>query len=235
MLRRTIAAVVLGALLGACGGDEGEAVEDRAPAPAAPRIVPLTPGEAVAVLSALHGGAAQYARTALDSVSDAELRRLLQVVRADHEALLAELGAIADSLKVSAGTHPAAERVRSAAEDATAALSSAAGGSTDVAVLQRQIEYQTLMLGVLDSTVVPGTREPLLARFLSAARPTLSAHLQRAHQIEAGVQERVAAAAAQPAAAAPQGEPAQPQPEPAAEPAPDTMSPPAPDTTRARG
>jgi predicted outer membrane protein len=228
--------VVLGTLLGACGGDEREPAEDGVPAPAAPRVVELTPGEAVAVLNALHGGAAQYAETALDSVSDAELRRLLRVVSADHEALLAEVGAIADSLGVTADTHPAAERVRGAAEDATAALSSTAGGSTDVAVLQRQIEYQTLLLAVLDSTVVPGTREPLLARFLAAARPTLSAHLQRAHQIETEVQERVAAAAAQPApTAAPEVEPAQPQPEPAAEPAPDTASPPAPDTTRAPG
>jgi predicted outer membrane protein len=238
--------VILGSALGACANDDDDArdgtgVEAR-PAPTQ-RVVALSDAEAVGILDALHAGAAEYSTTARDSVSDPELRRLLAVMRADHRALSEELRAIADSLKVAPAAHPVADRVRVAIQDATAALSGAAGGSTDAAILQREIELQEVLLNVLDSTVVPGTRQPLLAQFVAAGRPTLGAHLQRARQLESGIRERAATAAAGirpatvPPAARPEEteRPSEPAPPPPADETPeptDTAAPPAdPDTT----
>lgn len=217
--RKYVAAGLLAAALLGCGNggrDDGEPVP-QAPAVPERRVLSLADGETLAILDALHEGAAGYAAVAVDSVMDAELRRLLRVMRTDHQALRAELGAIADSLGLQPDVHQVADQVRRTAQDATDAVSGAAGGGSDGSVLQRQIEFQESLLGVLDSTVIPGTRQPLLAQFIAAARPTLGAHLQRAHQIEALLRER-AAAAPVPTAVARPATPAPAEPEPTATP-----------------
>lgn len=241
MSRRYAAIVLLSTVPMACGdgtgGNERSAEREGDAAAPVTRVVELTAGEALAILGAVHQGSAAFAAAAADSVADAELRRLLRVMRVDHEALQAELSAIADSLGVTPATHPEAERVRSAAREATVTLSTAAGGG-DQAILQRQIEFQESVLNLLDSTVVPGTREPLLTRFVAAARPTLGAHLQRAHQVETLVRERGSRPAAGITPSAPTPAPATPptetQPEPEPEPAEPDPEPAPPDTVPGR-
>lgn len=249
-VRTRIGTALLGAALLACGG-VGDADEEQAAPPVPERqVVVLAEGEALAILDAVHQGAGAYARAAQDSVNHPELRRLLRVIRVDHEALRAELQAIADSLRITPALHPAAQEVQSAAQDAVRAL--AAAGRVDETVLRSEIELQETILTVLDSTLLPGTRQPLLAQYAAAARPTLGAHLQRARQIEVLLQERAAELARRPApgltpsrpatpATQPSGEAGAPTPRPTppapAQPRPDTSAPPPaqPDTTGTAG
>lgn len=236
--------VLLCAVAGCGGGDDGEVEDEGAQTEtvqAAAPVEPLTTPAAVGVLNVMSVGAAQAAAAALPSVTTGELRRLLAVVRSDHEALQKELAAISDSLQVAAVDHPAAMRVRAASQEAVSQLAGAAeGAGADQAVLQRQIQLHTTLLAVLDSTVLPGLEPSLVAEYARAMRPAVAAHLQRAHQIEVLLRQRPAPTtptAATPTQTTPA--PSQGAPAPTARPEPavidTTPPPPPPDTTGTAG
>lgn len=231
--------VLLCAVVGCGGGEDGElddADADAETVEAAPQVQPLATPEAVGVLSVMSQGAAQAAAAALPMVSTGELRRLLTVVRSDHQALQAELEAIRDSLQVTALDHPAAMRVRAAAQAAVAQLAGTVEGAVegvgaDEAVLQRQIQLHSTLLAVLDSTVLPGIEPSLVAEYARAMRPAVAAHLQRAHQIETLLRQRPVQAPATATPAVP-SQPTQPE-ETRPEPAVMDTTPAPPDTTGA--
>jgi putative membrane protein len=183
--------------LAACGGDDdepGEAAPRTQPVVQRPRIEPLSDGEALAVLSALSASAAEAARAPAELVASPELRRLVNVVRADHTALEAELAEIADSLQITPADHQAAGRIRAAAQQAVTESAQLEWGSADAAVLRQQLNLNRILLAVLDSTVLPGMQASLLQQYAAAVRPAVAAHLQRAEQLEVLLRERAAVA-----------------------------------------
>lgn len=212
-------ALVLLLCLTACGGDDDEPAEAAPrsqPVAPTPRIEPLSDAEALAVLSALSGGAAEAARAPVELVVSSELRRLVNVVRADHAALEAELAEIADSLQITPTEHEAAGRIRSAAQQAVTESAQLEWGSADAAVLRQQLNLNRMLLAVLDSTVLPGMQPSLLQQYAAAVRPAVAAHLQRAEQLEVLMRNRPAVAPTpQPATPAPVDTvaPAPPQPD----------------------
>lgn len=191
--------VLLCAVLAGCGGDDEAEVDASAqsqPVEAAPRIEPLTDAQAVGVLTAISTVAADAAQAPAPLIATPELRRLLEVVRADHQALQAELKAISDSLKITPAEHEAAMRVRSAAQAAVLDTAQTEYGAADETVLQQQIELLTTLLTVMDSVVLPGLQQQtLVTQYARASRPTLAAHLQRARQLELLLREPVRTAA----------------------------------------
>lgn len=195
--------VLLCAVLAGCGGDDDAEVDEGArtqPVEAAPRIEPLTDAQAVGVLSAMSTAAVEAARTPAPLIARPELRRLVDVVRADHQALQAELKAISDSLQVTPVEHAAAARVRSAGQAAMLDTAQAEYGTADETVLQQQIELLTTLLSVMDSVVLPGLQQQtLVTQYARASRPTLAAHLQRARQLELLLREPVRTAEPAPA------------------------------------
>jgi predicted outer membrane protein len=215
-------ALLCGVLLAACRGADDEATppgagtaDEVAPAN---RPEPLSDGAAVDVLMALSATGAGAAATGLEQVSTPEVRRYLSVVRADHQALTRELGIIVDTLDITPEPTPAAERLRAAAP-APVPLpgdSSAPRAGGDAAVLEQQLALHRLFLAALDSAVLPGPRDTLVARYATALRPTVSAHLQRGEQLERLLRDRQAASGPpRPAVATapvptPTGEPAEP-------------------------
>lgn len=183
--------------LAACGGEEegpGEAEPQTQVVAERPRIEPLSEGEALAVLAALSGGAVEAARAPAELVVSPELRRLVNVVRADHAALDAELAEIADSLQITPAEHQAASRIRAATQQAVTESAQLEWGSADAAVLRQQLNLNRLLLAVLDSTVLPGMQASLLQQYAAAVRPAVQAHLQRAEQLEILLRSRAAAA-----------------------------------------
>jgi predicted outer membrane protein len=150
----------------------------------APPPAPLSDNQALDVLMALSSAGVEAASAPVEQITTAEVRRYLGVVRADHTALQAELKVIADSLKLVPQTHEAGDRVRTAARDARAEVAQQGTGPADVAALAQQVRFHGVLLEVLDSAVLRGPRQPLLAQYAAAVRPTVSAHLQRAQQLE---------------------------------------------------
>jgi len=197
--------ILLCLLLMACDRDrqEAPAVEPADTVVAAPVMEPLSDNEALDVLMALSTVAAGAAGTAPELVATPELRRYLNVVRADHQALAAELRIIADSLDLTPEAHATADRIRTIATP----VDVPAEGEADATVMEQQITLQRLFLEALDSAVLRGPRNELLLQYATAMRPTVSAHLQRAEQLERLLRDRARAARA---AAAETGGAAQP-------------------------
>jgi predicted outer membrane protein len=176
--------VLLCLLLAACNRDEEQPAEQLAEDTAAlpPPPAPLSDNQALDVLMAMSSAGVEAASAPTEQITTAEVRRYLGVVRADHTALQAELKVIADSLQLVPETHAAGDRVRAAARDGLAVVGQQTGPA-DVAALEQQVRLHRLLLGVLDSAVLRGPRQPLLAQYAGAVRPTVSAHLQRGEQL----------------------------------------------------
>jgi predicted outer membrane protein len=153
--------------------------------PPAEAAEPLSDNQALDVLLAVNATGASAA-AAPELVSVPELRRYLNVVRSDHQALAAELRIIADSLELSPEPHPVGDRIRTVASP----IAVPADGSSDEAVLRQQVALHRAFLGALDSAVLRGQRTELLAQFAAAMRPTVSAHLLRAEQLERLLRQR---------------------------------------------
>jgi hypothetical protein len=171
----------------ACGREEQQPAMEQITAdttPVAAQPPPLSDSQALAVLMALSAAGSAAATDTLELIVIPEVRRYLRVVRADHTALQAELQVIADSLQLAPEPHEAAERLRAAAAEARATLDQQSSGSAAAVALEQQIRLNTLFLGALDSAVMRGSRQELLAQYATAVRPTVSAHLQRAQQLE---------------------------------------------------
>ncbi|NJD09680.1 MAG: hypothetical protein FIB01_04265 [Gemmatimonadetes bacterium] len=186
-------AILLGLVLaGACGRGGKEAADRPGAdsAAAAPEEPQLSDNQALDVLMAMSGAGAEVAGNIPATVAAPEVRRYLNVVRADHVALQEELRLIADSLQLAPEPHPTGERMRAAAQDAQLVLGQQAYGAADLTALQQESKLNTLFLGALDSAVLRGPRQELLARYAKAVRPTISAHLQRAVQLETMLRER---------------------------------------------
>jgi len=195
-------------VLAACGG-AGEQVEEQVVADtstAPPQPAPLSDAQALDVLQALSAAGEEAARDSLELISAPEARRYLNVVRADHQALRAELRVIADSLQLSPEPHEAGDRIRAAAQDARTLLGQQSYGAADTVALEQQVRLHSLFLAALDSAVTRGVRQELLAQYATAVRPTVRAHLLRAEQLERLLREqalaRSTARAARPSAAA---------------------------------
>ena len=194
---------LLCAVLAACGRGRDAPPEQAVPdTTTSPAEAPLSDNQALDVLLALSNAGARAADSVPASVWTSEVRRYLGVVRTDHQALQAELQAITDSLQLAPEPHAAAERLSSAAQDSRMALSQQVEGSSDLAALQQQVKLHTMFLGTLDSAVLRGARQELLARYAKAVRPLVAAHLQRAEQLARLLRDRppVPRAAARPAA-----------------------------------
>lgn len=178
-------------LAGCSRGEEATTPQQRADTvPAAPRVAALSDAEALDVLMALSTAGAETAGSATPLIAAPEARRYLSVVVADHLAAQAELQAIADSLQLSPGPHPAAIRLRTAAQESTAELAQLTYGGADLTLLQRQLQMHTLFLSVLDSAVLSEPRVELLAQYAQAFRPTVAAHRLRAEQLAQLLRER---------------------------------------------
>ena len=178
--------------LAACGRGGQEVADRTAPdtLTTVPEEPPLSDSQALDVLMAMSAAGVRAADSVPEAVATPEVRRYLNVVRADHQALLAELKVIADSLQLAPEPNPAGEQLRAAAQDARLLLAQQAYGAADAATLQQQVRLNALFLGVLDSSVMRGARQRLLAQYATAVRPTISAHLQRAEQLERLLAER---------------------------------------------
>jgi predicted outer membrane protein len=177
--------ILLCLLLVACGrGGEQTAEEPADTSTVVPPPPPLSNNQALDVLMALSAAGVEAAAGGPGQIATPDVRRYLGVVRADHTALQAELKAIADSLQLSPEPHEAGDRVRTAARDARSAIDQQGYGTADAVALEQQVRLHSLFLAMLDSAVLRGSRQQLLAQYATAVRPMVSAHLQRAEQLE---------------------------------------------------
>lgn len=182
--RKLLLALLLLTACGRGGEEPGGQNEEMDTSSVAPPPAPLTDNQALDVLLALSSAGVEAASIMPEQIGTPEVRRYLGVVRADHTALEAELKLLADTLQLVAEQHEAGDRVRAAAREAQAGANQQSPGQADGVALAQHVRFHTVVLGVLDSAVLRGPRQPLLAQYAAAVRPTVSAHLQRARQLQ---------------------------------------------------
>ena len=168
--------------LTACGkGDEAE----NTPASAAntPAPVRLTEAEVVGTVLSAADALAVTDSVSATLLSQPGVIRYAQILHADHRAIGQEIQAVADTIKIAGARSEVGERIRTSATDLMSALQDSAADRTSV-FLTKQIEIQRMLIGAMDSTLIPAAVNPQLRQVLQDLRPAMIAHLQRAEQIQ---------------------------------------------------
>lgn len=214
--------------LGACGGDDEEAVErpqenrPAARADSAPRQPVYPENEAAQILRAINTNEIEAARVARERSQNDDILQFASVMLADHRSMTELLDSLVQPISDSANAESRA--LRTAGTQLVDSLWKIEGGFNNT-YIQHQVAAHEQALLLLDTALIPSARNPQLKKLLRDLRPAVVAHLQRAQQIWAARQASGAAAATAGSTAQPAAVPATPRPAPAPAPSPtDTLT-----------
>lgn len=177
MKRAFLLLILIG--VNACRGDKAKEattrtnVRDSAAAPVRKAVFPEP--EAIGVLRALSDAEIAMARAARETSQNDDILGYAGVMIADHAGLNQLLGATAADNAMSA-------RLRAEGDSVARALAGLTGGFNNT-YIEEQVKAHRRALAIVDTVVIPSVRDSRTKDLLTAARPTLEAHLQRAMQI----------------------------------------------------
>jgi len=117
-----------------------------------------------------------------------ETRAFAERMIADHDALNAQVTALAKRLRLKPEDNSVSRSLHQGGRDNLANLRGLTKGARfDRAYVAHEVAYHEVVLDVIDRTLVPGARNPELKALLVNARPAFAAHLEHARQLQATI------------------------------------------------
>lgn len=180
------------ALVGfACGDDShNPAPPPPPPSSAAPlvlqahRIIPLSDAAIVAVMVTANSGEIEQAKLARDHAQDARVRDFAQMMLTDHTAALDRMTNLASHLGLDPQTpSDLRSRLGSEAVGQLLRLALTAGADFDRTYMEIQVIEHGEVLSLLDSTLIPTSKDPALRAELEMARSLVARHLTMAKEL----------------------------------------------------
>ncbi|AWH18440.1 hypothetical protein C1922_14610 [Stenotrophomonas sp. ZAC14D2_NAIMI4_7] len=143
---------------------------------------PETQASALGLLSAVNNGEINTGQLALSQATDARTKRYAQHMIDEHTKNNSKLGV----WPVDARSAPAQAKTAEA-ERTLVVLKQAKGPTFDGAYLKTMVRDHQSALQILDSTLLPATRDPAVIAFLKTTRSHVQDHLQQAQQLLAEI------------------------------------------------
>lgn len=119
----------------------------------------------------------------------------------DHKAVNDAALKLLTQEQISPEANPTSESLVNAAVTEAGKLNALNGEAFDKAYIQNEINYHKEVIGALQTTLIPGTKNPELKKLLEGGVPLFQSHLQHAEQIAAKLAGDDSAAAPQSPAA----------------------------------
>jgi len=117
-----------------------------------------------------------------------ETRAFAERMIADHDALNAQVTALAKRLRLKPEDNSVSRSLHQGGRDNLANLRGLTKGPRfDRAYVAHEVAYHEVVLDVIDRTLVPGARNAELKALLVNARPAFAAHLEHARQLQATI------------------------------------------------
>ena len=115
------------------------------------------------------------------------VREFAKTMVRDHTAVNAQATALAKKLGVIPEESDTSKSLKSGGDKTMAQLMTLTGAAFDKAYIDNEVSYHEAVLGVLDETLIPNTRNAELKSLLESARPIFVTHLDHAKKLQASL------------------------------------------------
>lgn len=125
-----------------------------------------------------------YGKLAVKKTKDPEVKAFAETMIRDHSAVNEQAVALAKKLGVTPEESATSKSLQSSGEKTLATLKALDSAEFDVAYVDNEVAYHEAVIGVLDETLIPNTKNPELKALLESGRPIFVAHLEHAKKLQ---------------------------------------------------
>ena len=126
-------------------------------------------------------------KMAAQKTSNRAVKEFAETMVRDHTAVNVKATALAKKLGVTPQESDTSRGLKADGDKKIAELKTMTGAEFDKAYIDNEVSYHEAVLGVLDKTLIPNTRNAELRMLLESARPIFVSHLAHAKKLQASL------------------------------------------------
>jgi putative membrane protein len=126
-------------------------------------------------------------KMAAQKTSNRAVKEFAEAMVRDHTAVNVKATALAKKLGVTPEESDTSRSLKTDGDKKMAELKTVTGAEFDKAYIDNEVSYHEAVLGVLDKTLIPNTRNAELKKLLESARPIFVSHLAHAKKLQASL------------------------------------------------
>ena len=128
-----------------------------------------------------------YGKLAVKKTSNQAVKEFAETMVRDHTAVNDKAIALAKKLGVTPEASDTSKSLKSDGKKELAKLKALTGAEFDKAYVDNEVSYHEAVIGLLDKTLIPNTRNAELKSLLESGRPIFVAHLAHAKKLQASL------------------------------------------------
>jgi putative membrane protein len=125
-----------------------------------------------------------YAAVAKEKSKDAEVIKFADTMTSDHNAVLAQAGALVKKLGVTPKDNAVSQKLLADAETTKKELKGKSGKAFDKAYIDNEVAYHKAVIGAVEGLLIPETENAELQTLLQNVVPALKTHLAHAEMVQ---------------------------------------------------
>ena len=128
-----------------------------------------------------------YGKLAVERTRNQAVKEFAETMVRDHTAVNDKAIALAKKLGVTPEASDTSKSLKSDGKKELAKLKALTGAEFDKAYVDNEVSYHEAVIGLLDKTLIPNTRNAELKSLLESGRPIFVAHLAHAKKLQASL------------------------------------------------
>jgi putative membrane protein len=147
----------------------------------------MTDGNIVAVVKTANDADIDNGNAAKGITKNSKVRAFAEQMVTDHTSVNKQIDDLKGRLNINPEDNDASRNFKTMADAQRDSLKKLKGAEFDRAYIDAEIAVHQQVLDMLDNTLIPSAQNADLKTLLQNARPTISAHLDHAKQVQAGL------------------------------------------------
>ena len=126
-------------------------------------------------------------KLASQKATNPKVKEFADLMVKDHTSVNAQATALAKKLNVTPEPSATSKSLKDGGDKAMAKLKGLSGAAFDKAYVDNEVAYHEQVLGAVDKTLIPNTKNAELKSLLESARPIFASHLNHAKELQASL------------------------------------------------
>ncbi|MFL6531031.1 MAG: DUF4142 domain-containing protein [Chthoniobacterales bacterium] len=128
-------------------------------------------------------------KLAAEKSKNKAVKEFAETMVRDHTAVNAKATALAKKLNVTPEESATSKSLKSGGDAQLAKMKSMSGAEFDKAYVDNEVSYHETVMGALDKTLIPNTKNAELKALLESARPIFVHHLDHAKELQKSLEK----------------------------------------------
>ena len=126
-------------------------------------------------------------KLAAEKASNKEVKEFAKTMVRDHTAVNAKATALVKKLGVTPEESATSKNLKSDGDKMLAKLKKMSGAEFDKAYVDNEVSYHEAVIGVVEKTLIPNTKNAELKSLLESAGPIFTSHLEHAKELQSSL------------------------------------------------